>query len=190
MSLILEALRKLEREKQLPARGVVVVGTAAIGAEKRRPLALFVLGLVLGSVVLAGVLGRRPAPRDEAARPAPPRPAATATPRADESPAGARSAKPELPAAAATGIAASLPAAKTPPRAVAAPAVLPSVAPTATPAPTFALQAISERDGHAVALINDRLLREGDSLEGARLVRIGRDEVELEIAGRRVRLGF
>jgi hypothetical protein len=52
------------------------------------------------------------------------------------------------------------------------------------------LQAISEREGRPVAIVNDRLLREGDSIDGARIVRIAKDEVELELQGRRVLLRF
>ena len=41
-----------------------------------------------------------------------------------------------------------------------------------------------------VALISDHLLREGDTLEGARIVHIGETEVELELDGRRLILRF
>jgi hypothetical protein len=49
----------------------------------------------------------------------------------------------------------------------------------------FQLQAISAQDGHAVAILNDRLVREGDSFDGVKVVRIGADEVEIEVAGHR-----
>jgi hypothetical protein len=65
-----------------------------------------------------------------------------------------------------------------------------SPAPAASVAPAWVLQAITQRDGRPLALINDRLVREGDSLNGARVVRIGETEVELEVAGRRLVLSF
>jgi hypothetical protein len=52
------------------------------------------------------------------------------------------------------------------------------------------LQAIAERDGHPVALINDRLVREGDSFDGVTVVRIGTAEVEVEVRGQRRVLRF
>jgi hypothetical protein len=52
------------------------------------------------------------------------------------------------------------------------------------------LNAISERDGHAVALINDRLVREGDEFDGVKILRIGEAEVEVERAGRRSVIRF
>lgn len=38
-------------------------------------------------------------------------------------------------------------------------------------------------DGEALALINDRLIEKGGAIEGARVVRISRDEVDLEKDG-------
>lgn len=40
-------------------------------------------------------------------------------------------------------------------------------------------------DGKALALINGRLIEEGGVIEGARVVRVNRDEVELEKDGQR-----
>jgi hypothetical protein len=84
-----------------------------------------------------------------------------------------------------------LPAA--PPSPFAAPAAAPATTlapgpaqpamPTPAPSAVLVLQAISEKDGRPVAIINDRLMREGDEFDGARLVRIGEAEVELEING-------
>lgn len=170
MSLILEALKKLEREKQVPERGVVVVGaTAWPGARGERRLGLFLLGLLLG----AGLLGVARWRQAVVATPAPLAPAAAAVPApAPSRPAEAPSAQPHAP-----------------PR---MPAATPAAAEAASrpSAPTFTLQAISEREGRPVAIVNDRLLREGDSIDGARIVRIAKDEVELELAGRRVLLRF
>ena len=46
------------------------------------------------------------------------------------------------------------------------------------------LNAISQRDGRPVALINDRLLFEGDSFDGVKVLRIGEAEVEVEVHGK------
>ena len=62
-------------------------------------------------------------------------------------------------------------------------------APAPSP-PDLVLNAISERDGHAVALINDRLVREGDEFDGVKILRIGEAEVEVERAGRRSVIRF
>ena len=57
MSLILEALKKLDREKQAPDRGVVVVGPAAWASpgDSRLPVSGGVL--VVGALVLGGAAG-------------------------------------------------------------------------------------------------------------------------------------
>jgi hypothetical protein len=41
-----------------------------------------------------------------------------------------------------------------------------------------------------VAILNDRLVREGDSFDGVRVIRIGELEVELETGSGRVVVGF
>ena len=169
MSLILEALRKLEREKEAPARGVIVVGTTPWpGARPDRRLRLFLLGLALGGGLIAFARWRQ----DGAQRAALPA-AASATAAVPQAPP-----EPTSPAAAASR-----------------PAILSTAAPPIAPAspaspPALTLQAISERDGRPLAIVNDRLVREGDSIDGARIVRIAKDEVELEVAGRRVLLRF
>ena len=59
------------------------------------------------------------------------------------------------------------------------------------PAPDdLRLNAISQRDGQPVALVNDRLVREGDSFDGVRVLRIGEAEVEVEVRGQRRVLRF
>lgn len=47
-----------------------------------------------------------------------------------------------------------------------------------TPAPLI-LQAVSERDSRPIAVINDQLVKEGDLMGGVRIVRIGADSVEV-----------
>lgn len=183
MSLILDALRKLERDRQAPDPNVVVVGPQAWpapGAPSRwRWVAL--AGLLAAAITTTAAITWRlarpaPAARPEAtARPQP----AVATP-----PAGApRLATPppvrpmRLPGIGATDEITdpTLPA--------------PVEEPAATPrAPQ--LMAISQREGRPIAVIDDRLMREGDSFDGLRVIRIGDAEVEVEWRGRRRLLRF
>ena len=59
------------------------------------------------------------------------------------------------------------------------------------PAPDdLRLNAITQRDGRPVALVNDRLVFEGDSFDGVRILRIGEAEVEVEVRGQRRVLRF
>ncbi len=62
--------------------------------------------------------------------------------------------------------------------------------PTAGQALELRLNAISVKDGHPVAILNDRLVREGDMFDGIRVLRIGDAEVEVEVAGERRTLRF
>lgn len=184
MSLILEALRKLEREKQVPERGFLVLGgggwTDAGGG--RRPLALFVLGLLVGGASL-GILLRSGPPASAVAVVEPAPTPVAPTPHAVP------------PTTTVVAAASAGPTAQPARPSMAAPSSLEPTATATAPAPTqtapaFTLQAISQKNGHAVALINDRLLREGDAVDGARVARILADSVELEIGGRRVVLRF
>jgi hypothetical protein len=56
--------------------------------------------------------------------------------------------------------------------------------------PEFRLTAISTRDGEPIALLNDRLVREGDRFDGVRVIRIGVAEIEIEVDGERRTIGF
>jgi hypothetical protein len=58
------------------------------------------------------------------------------------------------------------------------------------PAGDLQLMAISQRDGQPIAIIGDRLVHEGDSFDGFKVLRIGESEVELEVRGRRRVLRF
>jgi len=66
----------------------------------------------------------------------------------------------------------------------------PVKAAASAPPPRFRLTAISERDGKAVAVINDRMVFEGDSFEDITVLRIGDAEVELKVAGKSVTVPF
>lgn len=190
MSLILDALKKLDREKQAPDRGLVVVGPSAWPSLREGRPALGAGAVALAVVALAGIgatlfmlrsgKGPQPAtqPRVEAG------PAAVSAPQAVD---------------AAPGRAAVAPARPAPPVPAAPRAGTPTTAPAAAPVPaaagtnakagsaptSFQLQAISAQDGHPVAILNDRLVREGDSFNGVQVLRIGAEEVEIEVAGHR-----
>lgn len=197
MSLIFEALKKLEREKRAPEQGVVVVAHSAWPARRaaRLPLAAgaiaaLALGVFLGRWLLApaatpgapittapattlALSDARPAPtmlsaRSSAPNPVPAQPEATTPPAAAPTP---------VPVTRIAASATSVPAATT----------LPSAVPATPP---LTLEAIAERDGVPVALIDGQLVREGDMLGGALIVRIGTDAVELEIDGQRRRITF
>lgn len=198
MSLILEALKKLDREKKAPERGFLVVGAVPWPAPRSRrwlPVAAVVAaGAAAGlALVLAWrARGHEGAPR-RAVVPTTMVAAATAVAPAPVTTLAAASA-PTLP-----------PAPEGRPRASEArqpapPALAPPIEPAtarATPPATAAaagaglqLQAISERDGKPIAVLNNRVVHEGDHFEGVTIVRIGVDEVEIEVQGRRRTLRF
>jgi hypothetical protein len=216
VSLILEALKKLDREKQAPDRGVVIVGPSAWPSPRDGLFALRGAGLVLAALVVGGAAGamwllrsprtaESPAQPAVAAAPVQPAPAAPMPARADpyrpvaSAPARGATARPTArpepkpdsdvaPAAGETEPA--------PPEATAAEAEVPEAAAVVEPPPSkpaarrsaaadFQLQAISAQNGQPVAMLNDRLVREGDTFDNVKVVRIGADEVEIEVAGRR-----
>ena len=227
MSLILDALRKLERErdpKQPP--GVLVVGSVPWGETSRRRRVAIAAGIaaVLALAVLAGWMLR---PAFKAPGVAPP----SATPpmplESRPSPAPLASSVPYLPNAAAPPepaappIRLSKPPSSAPMRGAQAPGPTPSPTDAASepapdaerqPAPAresisvssgvegeaaapvlpgeLRLNAISRRDGRPVALINDRLVFEGDSFDDVRVIRIDDTEVEVEVNGQRRVLRF
>lgn len=208
MSLILDALRKLERDKDPRDPGVLVVGSVPWGARtpSRRPLLLALAGIGLVALLAFALwrLSRRPAP----AVPAPPVSVVPVTPAPPSTPLLPPAPSPTV--AAAPAGAAPRPA-PTPPAAREEPVPAPATGGPVTPdrstsaedesarpsapaqppaAGTLRLNAISQRDGRPVALINDRLLFEGDSFDGVKVLRIGEAEVEVEVHGRRRVLTF
>ena len=222
MSLILDALRKLEREKGAHEPGVLVVGSVPWGERSRARRLLLAAGavLALALAVLAGWLmrstptlpdpahqGAAVSPTPVAASVAPTLVPATPSPTALTPEEQAPPAPPlrlshppvvERPAPAAAPeeqnpeVLAPTPAVAAPTPSIAPPAA--SAAPVAAPPPTvpdeLRLSAISRRDGKPVALINDRLVFEGDSFDGVRVIRIGEAEVEVEVKGQRRVLRF
>jgi hypothetical protein len=215
MSLIFEALKKLEREKQAPDRGLVVVGPGALHHPAERGsgrtwlaagagAALALLG-VLGVLLLRGGAAPAVAPTPAPTLAAVAVPAAqvavpqAAAPQAAMPPATLTAATVPVPTAPAVAPAAPRPisteTARESREAVGTRPAAPAPRPAATlvPAPpqaAFTLHAISQRDGQPVAIINERLVHEGDSFDGVKVLRIGAAEVEIEVRGERRVLTF
>ncbi len=192
MSLIFEALKKLEREKDAPDRGVVVVGSGAWGEREPRSrgrtlaaIGLLALGLALATFALRPQ-ARAPEPKAPEAAAAPPAsPAVAGIPLPE--PAGRARASGAPPPPSRLVLPTAAPA-RRPPSAEAAASESDPVLPV--PEPELRLNAISTREGHPVALLNDRLVREGDVIEGVRVLRIGEDFVEVEVRGERRTIRF
>lgn len=179
-----------------------MVGASGWGAGRR--LHVLPIAAALGAAGLAGFLvaqwAQRPKVETASGASTPsashPVPAATA---ASTSLAPASVPPPAAPPA--TYLAPSLPAVRT-----AAPAAAPpistqprSAVPQPTPAaaeapgavqPTYTLNAVTEQGGQPVAIVNGQLVRVGDMVEGAEVVRIGAQEVELTKDGRRIVVSF
>lgn len=177
MSLILEALRKLEREKPDQARHttVLLAPLAWPQAARHRWLGVALSAALLTGLLAAGWFLLRSAPP----QPTPPLERVAQRPPASPMP---------------TATAMPMPSA---PLAVAHPAQArrtaePAAQAREAAASGFRLTAIGDQEGVRVAVVNDRLVRVGDSLLGARVVRIDDAEVELvsEADGRRFTLGF
>ena len=185
MSLILEALKKVERERATPEqRGFLVLGPAA-WAPSRSNLA-WVLGMIAAAAVAGGAVYALTRPGASAV-PEAPRPSVVrdneAAPRAGTSAVA--------PAAASWGRPPVSNALAPPPAADPAPASAAGATPDAAPAgPVLLLHAISEQDGTPIAVVNERVVREGDRFDGVRILRIGAAEVEVEVAGTRRILRF
>ena len=204
MSLILEALKKLEREKEAGARGFVVLSHLpwARAGSGPRTMAGSVVAIVVALVALAAVgtavwrwrgagtpAVTVPAPvLSPTAAPSAPDPGAT-MPSGRIPPAGQLDTRPVAvrpPVPPASPFTLPQPA-----KAEADPAVkAPGPEPTVVKGVELRLNAISVKDGHPVAILNDRLVREGDSFDGIRVLRIGDAEVEVEVAGERRTLRF
>jgi hypothetical protein len=189
VSLILEALKKLERDKQVPDRGGFLVMAARPwpANESRR---MFVASLALAGFGVAGLAvasvwwwQHRPhaAHADMAAAPPALAPLTrNAAPAIRSAPAAAVREAVSSPAPAVREP-------RVPPSAQSAPAapVAKAAAPPSTGSPELRLTAVSERDGRRVAILNDRMVYEGDSFDGVKVLHIGDNEVELDVNGRR-----
>jgi MSHA biogenesis protein MshK len=191
VSLIFEALKKLDSEKKAPERGFLVVGGSPTAGERR--LRVPVLVLLLAAAGAGGFLAARatrPAPVPPVAQTAPPATAAPATVPRLAPPAPLSPDVQPLTVERPSGVEATAPApAGAAARATPAAQVPPPLAPAAE-APAFALQAVTEQDGQPVAIVNGQLVRVGDRVDGARVVRIAPEGVELDHDGRRLVLSF
>ena len=185
MSLILDALRKLERDKSAREPDVLVVGSVPWGERRRSRWPLASASAALVALAFAGWWWW-PTPHPTAAAPSAPTPSPVVA------------ASPTAPPPLATREPSST-AAAPPARRLVVPALdetdgppaPPEAAPAATGRPDdLRLNAITRRDGRPVALVNDRLVFEGDSFDGVRILRIGEAEVEVEVRGQRRVLRF
>jgi hypothetical protein len=187
VSLILEALKKLERDRQTADRTGFLVMAARPWPSGETPRFFWAsLGLaVFGLCGLAGAAiwwWRQPAAPEPAAAaaPKPAPPVVTAKPYVP----------PPIPPSETVRLASEevkpvveIPAPAAKPRTPGPPPVVPKAEP-ATQAPEFRLTAISERDGRPVAVLNDRMVFEGEVFDDVRIVRIGEGEIEIEVKGR------
>ena len=216
MSFILDALKKLEREKQTREPDVVMVGPVPWGGadrnRARRALVVSVvaLAMIAGGTVwwLASGSGSSPAPASGTAGGG----AASAPPRSSPGTASRAAAETQEPSPTITPSAPAprrldLPVAETmasgvqeltdPEGSSRATTGTPVIAEDESTAVStehqeteFHLSAISKRDGEPIALLNDRLVREGDAFDGVRILRIGTTEIEIEVDGERRTIGF
>ena len=201
MSLILEALKKLEREKHVPERGFQVMAATPWPSSARSGTATVVFALI-GAMAIGGgamywLLRPTPAPVSVASPPQPEVITATTAPRQAAETLASRPTAPEVataPASRATpDETPSTGVSRNPTPVPTARADTPAAAtPPATPlfSAPFTLEAISSRDGAPIAIINGRLLREGDVTDGVTVVKIGTESVEIEVKGVRQVIRF
>ena len=181
MSLVLDALRRVEKSSARPG-SVGVAVTSYRGSQRHRGTLLPLL-LGLGTGALLVFLWR---PQTET--PSPPQAGVRSEPGGARLPARPLPSAPSviLPSSSVlstvpttTRVETVPPSRSRPGAASAAPARTLPDAPPAVVRPPLILQAISERDSRPVAVINDQLVREGDLFEGARILRIGSESVDV-----------
>jgi hypothetical protein len=194
VSLILEALKKLEREKKTSERGFLVTTRAAWPASGSHPLASLATAAVLLGVGALGtwlVLGGSGQPR-QAERSAPPSPVTRTEPAAQTSPTALTPVFVPLPTSVSRTYELVTPPSPAPRRLAPTPAPKPSEEPSPEPSgpAELRLEALSQRDGHPIAVVSGHLVREGDVFDNVRVLRIGEGEVEIEVDGKRRVLAF
>lgn len=206
MSLVLDALRRVEKPDARPGSVGVALASYRPRGRQRSFILPLVLGLGTGAVLLFVLEATgRTAPR--ASNPplsAPEARTVTARPVPAEMPPAPlvnpepRSAEPKDSGAAATAPGASALAPPRPSQST-TPAEFRSNTAEARPGPAaskaanppLVLQAISERDSRPIAVINEHLVREGDVLDGVRILSIGPETVDILLEnGRKDTLRF
>ena len=193
MSLILDALKKLEHEKNAREPGVLVVGSVPWGERRRSRLPLALAAAALVALALAGWWWLRATPHPTAAAPASVSPAPTPSPVVAVTPTAPLPSVTLAPSSAAPAPPArrlTVPTLDETPGPLVQPGGAPAAAGTRPAPDDLRLNAITRRDGRPVALVNDRLVFEGDSFDGVRILRIGEAEVEVEVRGQRRVLRF
>ena len=193
MSLILDALKKLEGEKNVREPGVLVVGSVPWGERRRSRLPIALAAAALVALAFAGWWWLRPTPRPDAATPASASPAPATSPAVAGTPKALTPPESLAPSSSASAPSARQLAVPTLDETAGPPAPthgVPAAAGTRPAPDDLRLNAITRRDGRPVALVNDRLVFEGDSFDGVRILRIGEAEVEVEVHGQRRVLRF
>jgi len=185
MSLVLEALRRVEKPGARP--GSIGVAVASFRPPRRRTPSVLPLVLGLGTGGLFVYLWGPPF-RETALTDISPLSLAAAEPLVPLRPIRGRAGLPPMrlpenvkPASHESGSSENVPGIESGSverRRRARPPATESFLP-AVLRPALVLQAIGERDGRPIAVINDRLVREGDVMNGARIIRIGSDHVEV-----------
>jgi hypothetical protein len=186
MSLVLEALRRIDRpDEKVEAISIAMSSRRrARHRAERRVVAPLLLGVFvgLGAILTVEFAGRQgvttrsvqagePARSTKGAAAVPPMALATGIAERHPGPASPLSSAPPAPKdfLSETSTPANAIVGAAPPRSRTLP----------TPEPDLVLQATSERDGKPIAIINDVVVREGELLGRARIVRIDRDSVEV-----------
>jgi hypothetical protein len=191
VSLILEALRKLERDKDAPERGFVVMThipwVQGRSSSRLVGIGAIALALALGILAMALWRGRAGKPLGPEAKVVATAPPSVAPPAPQASPIAPRTPPPfDAKALALESVKSTAPA----PGAPAAPLAEATPKPRVSAQAEVRLNAISQKDGQPVAVVNDRLVHEGDAFDGIRVIRIGETEVEVEVRGQHRILTF
>jgi hypothetical protein len=185
MSLILDALKKLDRDKRSKAPDGVLLLTPAPWPAARSSQTLLAVALIVSGLALLATAAfvfwnrAQSAPRDT---PVSKVGATTSSPSLQTSPLpeAPPSSRIDVPIAAAPRVS----AVDRRPTPLASPVSI-----KRTPA-RFRLNAIGVHKGQPVAVLNDRLVREGDRFDGITVIRIGDTDVEIEADGNRVKVTF
>jgi hypothetical protein len=174
VSLVIEALRRVEKVDTRPGTVGAFVTSYRPPARPRPSTAPLLLGLLTGGVAIFFFSAPRPSPNV---------PARTNDAPLPTRPKGAAGLPPPLIIESALRPAAAPRTDDTlhrlPPVAAKTEAFAAAVVPGTAPKTEFVLQAISERDSRPIAIINDQLVREGEKLGSARILHIAADSVEV-----------